>query len=239
MSSSILVVDDEPHICEMIVSSLEAAGFKVSFSANGALAHQVIINQRPDLVVLDWMMPMLSGIELTRRLKRDERTQEIPIILLTARAEEDDRVQGLEAGADDYLPKPFSPRELVARIQAILRRTKTDDGHIKIGEVTLDCDTKECTIDGTPIILGPMEFKLLSFFMRNPNRVYSRPQLLDRVWGGNVYIEDRTVDVHIRRLRKAISHKDQGQRIQTVRGAGYRFSSDEIQPQDSDSSDSC
>lgn len=231
MSDYILVVDDEPSICEMICSSLEAAGFEVKLSVNGALAHQMIINKRPDLIVLDWMMPMLSGIELTRRLKKDERTRDIPIIMLTARSEEEDRICGLDAGADDYISKPFSPRELIARIQAILRRTQTKSkGILSAGELTLDSVHKTCTIAGQNTPLGPLELKLLTFFMQNPNRVFSRPQLLDRVWGGNVYVEDRTVDVHIRRLRKAISFQQQNQRIQTVRGAGYRFCPDDTLP---------
>lgn len=228
MSGYILVVDDEPAISEMISTSLELAGFKVKLSANGALAHQMIINDRPDLVLLDWMMPMMSGIELTKKLKRDERTADIPVILLTARGDEDDRISGLDAGADDYVVKPFSPRELVARIRAVLRRTNTSgDGQLSAGKIQLDRSNQQCTISDTDVPLGPLEFRLLEFFMLHPNRVYSRAQLLDRVWGGNVYVEDRTVDVHIRRLRKAISIDDQDKLIQTVRGAGYRFSPDE------------
>ena len=228
MSGYILVVDDEPAISEMISTSLEMAGFNVKLSANGALAHQMIVNDRPDLVLLDWMMPMMSGIELTRKLKRDERTADIPVILLTARSDEDDRISGLDAGADDYVVKPFSPRELIARIRAVLRRTNTSgDGMLKAGKIELDRSSQGCTIGTEQVSLGPLEFRLLEFFMLHPNRVYSRAQLLDRVWGGNVYVEDRTVDVHIRRLRKAISIEDQDKLIQTVRGAGYRFSPDE------------
>ena len=228
MSGYILVVDDEPAISEMISTSLEMAGFNVKLSANGALAHQMIINDRPDLVLLDWMMPMVSGIELIRKLKRDDRTADIPVILLTARGDEDDRISGLDAGADDYVVKPFSPRELIARIRAVLRRTNTSgDGMLNAGKIELDCSSQGCNIAGNEVSLGPLEFRLLEFFMLHPNRVYSRAQLLDRVWGGNVYVEDRTVDVHIRRLRKAISIEDQDKLIQTVRGAGYRFSPDE------------
>ncbi|UXD89156.1 phosphate regulon transcriptional regulator PhoB [Thalassolituus hydrocarboniclasticus] len=227
----ILVVDDEPAICDMIRTCLELAGFRVKLSANGHLAHQMIVNERPDLVIADWMMPMLSGIELTRRLKRDELTADIPVIMLTARADEDDRISGLDSGADDYILKPFSTRELVARIRAVLRRTNAliDDVPVKAGKLSLDRSSQNASISGQAISLGPLEFKLLEFFMLHPNRVYSRAQLLDRVWGGNVYIDDRTVDVHIRRLRKALSIDDQEQMIQTVRGAGYRFSpSDEV-----------
>ena len=228
MSGYILVVDDEPAICEMISTSLELAGFKVKLSANGALAHQMIVNDRPDLVLLDWMMPMMSGIELTKKLKRDDRTADIPVILLTARGDEDDRISGLDAGADDYVVKPFSPRELVARIRAVLRRTNTSgDGTLNAARIELDRGNQQCVIAGQEVSLGPLEFRLLEFFMLHPNRVSSRAQLLDRVWGGNVYVEDRTVDVHIRRLRKAISINDQDKLIQTVRGAGYRFSPDE------------
>ncbi|ASP38021.1 phosphate regulon transcriptional regulatory protein PhoB [Bacterioplanes sanyensis] len=226
--SHILVVDDEPAIAEMISTSLELAGFQVKRAANGHLAHQMIVNERPDLVLLDWMMPMLSGIELTKRLKKDERTADIPIILLTARGDEDDRIQGLDAGADDYVVKPFSPRELVARIRAVLRRSPgvNEDGCLRAGLTVLDRSAQSCTIDGEAISLGPLEYRLLEFFMLHPNRVYSRAQLLDRVWGGNVYVEDRTVDVHIRRLRKALSPQDQQAMIQTVRGAGYRLTPD-------------
>ncbi|MCT7359103.1 MAG: phosphate regulon transcriptional regulatory protein PhoB [Thalassobium sp.] len=227
----ILVVDDEPAICDMIRTCLELAGFRVKLSANGHLAHQMIVNERPDLVIADWMMPMMSGIELTRRLKRDELTADIPVIMLTARADEDDRISGLDSGADDYILKPFSTRELVARIRAVLRRTHAliDDVPVKAGKLSLDRSSQNASISGQPISLGPLEFRLLEFFMLHPNRVYSRAQLLDRVWGGNVYIDDRTVDVHIRRLRKVLSIDDQEQMIQTVRGAGYRFSpSDEV-----------
>lgn len=228
MSGYILVVDDEPAISEMISSNLEMAGFKVKLSANGALAHQMIVNDRPDLILLDWMMPMMSGIDLTRKLKRDDRTADIPIVLLTARGSEDDRIAGLDSGADDYIVKPFSPRELIARIRAILRRTNTSgNGMLQVGNIELDRSSKCCSIGNVEAHLGPLEFRLLEFFMLHPNRVYSRAQLLDRVWGGNVYVEDRTVDVHIRRLRKAISINDQDKQIQTVRGAGYRFSPDQ------------
>lgn len=227
----ILVVDDEPAICDMIRTCLELAGFRVKLSANGHLAHQMIVNERPDLVIADWMMPMLSGIELTRRLKRDELTADIPVIMLTARAAEDDRISGLDSGADDYILKPFSTRELIARIRAVLRRTHAliDDVPVVAGKICLDRSGRSASIAGQAITLGPLEFRLLEFFMLHPNRVYSRAQLLDRVWGGNVYIDDRTVDVHIRRLRKVLSIDDQEQMIQTVRGAGYRFSpSDDV-----------
>lgn len=227
----ILVVDDEPAICEMISTSLELAGFQVKLAANGHLAHQMVVNDRPDLILLDWMMPMLSGIELTKRLKKDDRTADIPIILLTARGDEDDRISGLDAGADDYVVKPFSPRELVARIRAVLRRSQglSEDGTLRAGAIVLNRNAQSCTIGDEQVTLGPLEFRLLEFFMLHPNRVYSRAQLLDRVWGGNVYVEDRTVDVHIRRLRKALSPQDQQAMIQTVRGAGYRLTPDAVE----------
>ena len=222
----ILVVDDEPAISDMIQTCLELAGFKVRLSANGAIAHQMIINDRPDLVILDWMMPMMSGLELTRRLKREESTADVPIIMLTARTDEDDRINGLEAGADDYISKPFSTRELVARVRAVLRRTNAiiDDAPLSVGKLAIDRQAQTATIAGQAITLGPLEYRLLEFFVLHQNRVFSRGQLLDRVWGGNVYVDERTVDVHIRRLRKALAPEQQDEMIQTVRGAGYRFS---------------
>ena len=222
----ILVVDDEPAICDMIQTCLEMAGFRVRLAAKGSLAHQMIINERPDLVLLDWMMPMLSGIELTRRLKRDELTADLPVIMLTARTDEDDRINGLDAGADDYVVKPFSPRELVARVKAVLRRSTTamSDAPLAAGKIALNREAQTATLNGEALPLGPLEYRLLEFLMLHPNRVFSRSQLLDRVWGGNVYIDERTVDVHIRRLRKNLSPEQQDKMIQTVRGAGYRFS---------------
>jgi two-component system phosphate regulon response regulator PhoB len=173
---------------------------------------------------MDWMLPDISGLELTRQLKRDPETREIPIIMVTARAEEDDRVTGLDGGADDYLVKPFSPRELLARIRAALRRTTAgEDEVIQAGELRLDTASHEVKVGKTEVVLGPTEYRLLEFFMLHPDRVYSRPQLLDRVWGGNVYIEERTIDVHIRRLRKALSPFGYDELIRTVRGSGYRF----------------
>lgn len=224
----ILVVDDEPAICDMICTSLEMAGYQTRKAANGQIALQMIFNEQPDLAILDWMMPMLSGIELTTRLKRDPLTADVPIILLTARSAEEDKVRGLEAGADDYVVKPFSPRELTARVKAVLRRSgkALDDTALCAGKMVLNSNEKSCRINDEAVSLGPKELKLLEFFMRHQNRVYSRGQLLDKVWGGNVYIDERTVDVHIRRLRKAITIDDHERMIQTVRGSGYRFSSD-------------
>jgi len=224
----ILVVDDEPAICDLICTGLEMAGYQTRKAANGQIALQMIINEQPDLVVLDWMMPMMSGPELTARLKREDRTKDIPVILLTARADEDDKIRGLEVGADDYVTKPFSPRELTARVKAVLRRAGTSStDNLTVDDLTCFPDEQVCRIQGNTIPMGPKEYKLLEFFMRNPNRVYSREQLLDKVWGGNVYIDERTVDVHIRRLRKAISVDNHERLIQTVRGSGYRFSAEQ------------
>lgn len=224
----ILVVDDEPAICDMICTSLEMAGYQTRKAANGQIALQMIFNEQPDLAILDWMMPMMSGIELTTLIKRDPLTAEVPIILLTARSVEEDKIRGLEAGADDYVVKPFSPRELTARVKAVLRRSGkgNEDNNLKAGSMVLSPNEQVCRVDNQTISMGPKELKLLEFFMRHPNRVFSRGQLLDRVWGGNVYIDERTVDVHIRRLRKAITINDHERMIQTVRGSGYRFSCD-------------
>ena len=222
----ILIVDDEAPIREMIAVALEMAGYHCLEAENTSQAHSLIVDHLPDLILLDWMLPGTSGIELARRLKRDEITKEIPIIMLTAKTEEDNKIQGLEVGADDYITKPFSPRELVARLKAVLRRTGTADGEsaIEIDGLILDPISHRVTLDGVPAEMGPTEYRLLKFFMTHPERAYSRGQLLDHVWGGNVYVEERTVDVHIRRLRIALGTKYEN-RVQTVRGTGYRFSS--------------
>jgi two-component system phosphate regulon response regulator PhoB len=195
---------------------------------NAQDAHGIIIDQRPDLVLLDWMMPVTSGIELLRRLRRDELTRDILVIMLTAKDDEDNRVQGLDVGADDYMTKPFSSRELMARIKALLRRTAMPvvEESIEVGGLKLDPASHRVFVDAMPLNMGPTEFKLLKFFMTHQERAYSRGQLLDQVWGTNVYVEERTVDVHIRRLRKALltGDRDCGLLIQTVRGTGYRFS---------------
>jgi len=231
--ANILVVEDEQAIAEMIMTSLEMAGYQVKWAANGQIAHQMVMDEIPDLILADWMMPMMTGLELAKRLKRDENTAEIPIILLTAKSDEDDKINGFDAGVDDYVVKPFSPRELLARIKAVLRRghSDTEGKGLTAGQLVLDRSAKKANIAGDDISLGPIEFRLLEFFMLHPDRVYSREQLLDRVWGGNVYIEDRTVDVHIRRLRKSISILNHETMIQTVRGAGYRFSAEDFKPE--------
>lgn len=226
MTKKILIVDDEKPIREMVGFALRRADFESLEAADARSALGVIADQAPDLVLLDWMLPDLSGIELARRIKKDERTRELPIIMLTARTEENDRIAGLDVGADDYVTKPFSPRELVARIHAVLRRATpfTQGEPITANGLQLDPESHRVTANGDALDLGPTEFRLLLFFMTHPERVYSRGQLLDMVWGSNVYIEERTVDVHIRRLRKGLSPHGHDRFIQTVRGAGYRFS---------------
>jgi two-component system phosphate regulon response regulator PhoB len=226
---TILIVDDEMAIRDMIRMALEMAGFQCLEAANAQEAHTLIIDHRPDLVLLDWMLPGSSGIELLRRLKRDEVTAEVPVIMLTAKTEEDNKIQGLEVGADDYISKPFAPREMLSRIKAVLRRSGHGEQEkaIEVEGVKLDPNSHRVFIDHTPVTMGPTEFKLLKFFMTHQDRAYSRAQLLDMVWGGNVYVEERTVDVHIRRLRQSLSNDkaDYGYLVQTVRGTGYRFSS--------------
>jgi len=223
---TILVVDDEPAIRDMISTALDVAGFECLQAENAQQAHAMIIDEQPDLVLLDWMMPGTSGIELIRRLQREELTKNVPVIMLTAKANEDNVVQGLEVGADDYITKPFSPRALVARINAVLRRAEPalPQEPIEVDKLVFDPISHRVTIDGQSVSMGPTEFRLLSFFLTHQERVYSRDQILDHVWGGNVYMDERTVDVHIRRLRKAISLEGHDRFIQTVRGAGYRFS---------------
>jgi two-component system phosphate regulon response regulator PhoB len=225
-NKTILVVDDEPAIRDMITTALDVAGYNCLQAENAQQAHGMIIDDQPDLVLLDWMMPGTSGIELIRRLQRDELTKNVPVILLTAKVAEDNMIQGLESGADDYITKPFSPRALIARINAVLRRSEAElpQEPIQVNQLLFDPVSHRVTIAGEPITMGPTEFRLLSFFLTHHERVYSRDQILDHVWGGNVYMDERTVDVHIRRLRKAISLEGHDRFIQTVRGAGYRFS---------------
>ncbi|ALO46749.1 phosphate regulon transcriptional regulator PhoB [Pseudohongiella spirulinae] len=228
---TILIVDDEPAIRDMIGIALDTAGFN-SLEAESALeAHVNIVDKRPDLVLLDWMLPGGSGIELARRLKREELTADIPIIMLTAKTSEDNKVQGLDVGVDDYVTKPFSPRELIARIKAVLRRSTGNlrDKPIRVFDLELDPGSHRVTIDEKAVDMGPTEYRLLHFFMTHPEKVFSRDHIQDQVWGANVYLEERTVDVHIGRLRKALtaassSGINYAGLIQTVRGAGYRFS---------------
>lgn len=226
MAKRILVVEDETPIREMIKFVLEQSDFHVSEAEDYDVALESLTEPYPDIVLLDWMLPGGSGIQIAKKLKQHEHTKDIPIIMLTARGEEEDKVRGLDAGADDYITKPFSPKELIARIKAVLRRTSptTAEQPIAFNGLVLEPVSHRVTANGELLKLGPTEFKLLHFFMTHPERVYSREQLLDNVWGTNVYVEDRTVDVHIRRLRKAVSGYGHEHMVQTVRGAGYRFS---------------
>jgi two-component system phosphate regulon response regulator PhoB len=223
------VVEDETAIAELIAINLRHAGFEVTVAADADQAQAAIDRVLPDLVLLDWMLPGQSGIQLARRWRGDARTREMPVIMLTARAEEADKITGLDAGADDYLTKPFSPKELMARIRAVLRRKAPEalDTVVEVAGLTLDPATRRVTrrLGGEPreVKLGPTEFRLLHFLMTHPERVHSRAQLLDRVWGDHVFIEERTVDVHIKRLREALAPVQCSALIETVRGAGYRL----------------
>jgi two-component system, OmpR family, phosphate regulon response regulator PhoB len=223
---TVLVVEDEEAIREMLVLALEQAGLTVVAVASAEQALQTLAETMTDLLVLDWMLPGVSGIELARRLKNDAGYKELPIILLTARGEEEDKIRGLEIGADDYMTKPFSPKELIARIKAVMRRSGklSESGLLNVGDLTLDAEQHRLMIAGQTLEVSPTEFRLMQFFMTNPDKVYSRTHLLDQVWGRSVYIEERTVDVHIRRLRKILAAYGREELIQTVRGFGYRFS---------------
>ncbi len=226
LQRDILIVDDEQAIREMVCFALTRAGMECRDAVDANDAQAEIMRSLPDLILLDWMLPGLSGIDYAKRLRRDELTREIPIIMLTARGAEDDRVRGLDSGADDYLSKPFSTRELIARINAVLRRASPvgADEVVQVDGLKLDLAAHRAFAADTPIRLGPIEFRLLAFLMTHPERVYSRSQLLDRVWGGDVYVDERTVDVHIRRVRRVLEPFTWDRYIQTVRGAGYRFS---------------
>jgi two-component system phosphate regulon response regulator PhoB len=225
-----LVVEDEPAIAELLSVNLGFAGHKVLVAENAEIAQSIVEGQLPDLILLDWMLPGMSGVRYARKLRTDERTKEIPIIMLTARTDEGDKVEGLETGADDYITKPFSPKELMARIKAVMRRRapQLTNDTVEIGGLRLDPATHRLwgTVDGQAVALdlGPTEFRLLHFFMTHAERVHSRAQLLDQVWGDHVFVEERTVDVHIRRLRKALEPTGHDRLIETVRGSGYRFS---------------
>lgn len=223
LQPSVLIVEDEPPLVELISYNLEKAGFQVQIARDGEEALLAVEEHKPDLILLDWMLPYLSGIEICRRIRRNPDTRDLPIILLTARGEEDDRIRGLDAGADDYVVKPFSPSELIARVKAVLRRTRPafDKDLLTYGDITMDLATHRVSRAAAPVELGPTEFRLLRFMMEHPGRVFSREQLLDSVWGHDVYIEQRTVDVHIRRLRKAMNLPGTDDLIRTVRSAGY------------------
>lgn len=226
MPANILLVEDEPAIQELIAVNLTRAGHHVVRVSDAETAERLVREALPDLILLDWMLPGMSGVELARRLRAHDRTRTVPIIMLTARGEEQDKVVGLDTGADDYITKPFSPRELVARIKAVLRRRapQVTDDPVEAGGIRLDPTTHRISADGQSLSLGPTEFRLLHFLMTHPERVHSRTQLLDRVWGDHVFVEERTVDVHIRRLRSALEQTGHDVLVQTVRGSGYRFS---------------
>lgn len=221
-----MIIEDEPAIQELLTLNITQAGHNPIRALSVEQAQQLMRETMPDLILLDWMLPGMSGIEFARRLKSDEYSKSIPIIMLTARSEEIDKIRGLDVGADDYVTKPFSPRELNARIKAVLRRRapQMTDDPIESGTLRLDPVTHRVTGNGIQLDLGPTEFRLLHYLMSNPERVHSRSQVLDRVWGDRVFVEDRTVDVHIRRLRQALAASGHEEMIQTVRGVGYRFS---------------
>jgi two-component system phosphate regulon response regulator PhoB len=223
---TILIVDDEPDIREVIRFALEEAGMRVLEAGHADDARRLLTAEAPDLLLLDWMLPGRSGLDLAHQLKQSGKTRGLPIIMVSARGEEEDRIRGLDTGADDYVTKPFSPRELVARVNAVLRRAKTEDQaeQIEVGGVIIDHLSRRVTANGQRIDIAPTEYRLLYFFMSHADRAFSRSQLLDQVWGDQVYVEERTVDVHVRRLRKALEASGHEGLLQTVRGVGYRFS---------------
>jgi two-component system, OmpR family, phosphate regulon response regulator PhoB len=225
MTARILIVEDEPAIRELLSVNLRHSGYDVTQAGDSLSAQKSIAAHLPDLLVLDWMLPDIPGIDLAKRLRQQARTRDLPILLLTARAQESDKLSGFDAGADDYLTKPFSTRELLARVKALLRRSGGDQmaDPIEIGGLKLEPDAFRVSAQGRPVLLSPTEFKLLSYFMQNPDRVLSRARLLDKVWGDEVYVEERTVDVHIRRLRLALAGSGHDKLVETVRGGGYRF----------------
>ena len=224
LTADILLVEDDAGIQELLRFTLEQAGFRIRFTDRAERATEMVREALPDLVILDWMLPGQSGLQFARQLRGDPRTRGLPIIMVTARGEEPDRIAGLEEGADDYIVKPFSPKELVARVNAVLRRRSPELGNsqLTLGPLRLDTTSYEAWVGERKIALTPIEFKLLRFLMANPGRVYSRAQLLDHVWGDHVYVEERTVDVHVRRLRVALG-EDADRLIETVRGAGYKM----------------
>lgn len=227
-SQRVLIVEDDESILQMVVFNLERAGYEVTTATTCQAARVALADTPPDLILLDWMLPDSNGPEFARSIRRDELTQDLPIIMLTARTMEDDKVTGLDSGVDDYVTKPFSPRELIARIKALLRRAapEGEGDEIRMKGLRVNLETYRVYADDEPVAMGPTEFRLLKFFMTHQERVYSRSQLLDHVWGSGVYVEERTVDVHILRLRTALKPSGYDQFIQTVRGAGYRFSAE-------------
>jgi len=224
-AKKILVIEDEQAIREMIGFALRREGYEVMDANSVSAAESLLMDKLPDAMLVDWMLPGVSGVDFIRHIKEDERLRDIPVIMLTARTEEDDKITGLDAGADDYISKPFSPRELMARIRSVLRRSgKSDIQLLQVGDLSMDVDSHRVTFKEEDIDLGPTEYKLLQFLMQHTDRVYSRAQLLDHVWGHSAYVEERTIDVHVLRLRKALTPAGCDKMLQTVRGAGYRFS---------------
>ena len=224
MSANILIVEDSPEICELLHFFSSRAGFNVNEVETGEQALGYLDNKMPDLLIVDWMLPGMSGVDLARRLRKEDLTAQIPILMLTARTDEADVLKGFDSGVDDYMSKPFSPRELIARIKALLRRSGTpEDDLLEDSGIRIDLTSHRVSINGKTIQIGPTEYRLLEVFMRNPDRVFERDQLLDRVWGRTIYIETRTVDVHILRLRKLLKPHGLEKTIQTVRSVGYRF----------------
>ncbi|NIR30512.1 MAG: phosphate regulon transcriptional regulatory protein PhoB [Gammaproteobacteria bacterium] len=226
MQKSVLIVEDEAAIREMVAGPLSLAGFRALEARDASEAEHILSAEVPSLILLDWMLPGISGVEFARRLRREEATREVPIIMLTARGEEDDKLAGFNAGIDDYISKPFSLRELVARVKAVIKRSGQagEEEPLTADGLSLDPVSHRVTAEGAPVKTGPTEFRLLQFLMSHPDRVFTRGQILDRVWGRNVYVEERTVDVHVRRLRKILSPSGHERLIQTVHGTGYRFS---------------
>ncbi len=223
-ASTILIIEDEPEILELMTFTLERAGYQIVPVTSAEEALNKLNGPLPSLAIIDWMLPGMSGVDLARKLRQDELTADMPLIMLTARGEESDKLRSFDSGIDDYMTKPFSPRELLARIKALLRRAGTpEDGVLAADSMALDTQSHRLMIDGQEVHLGPTEFRLLAFLMRHPNRAFDRSQLLDRVWGRSVYVEDRTIDVHVLRLRKALKPHNRDGLIQTVRGVGYRF----------------
>jgi two-component system phosphate regulon response regulator PhoB len=223
-TQTILLVEDEPEIAEMLTFALNRAGFATRVAGSAEEALKMLDGPLPGTLVIDWMLPGVSGVELARRLRRDEMFAQLPMIMLTARGEEADTLKGFDAGVDDYITKPFSPRELIARVRALQRRAgQPSDGVIQFDDLTIDLKSHRLSVDGQPVHLGPTEFRLLSFLIQHPDRAFDRAQLLDRVWGRSVYVEERTVDVHVLRLRRALKPYGLDRLIETVRGIGYRF----------------
>ena len=225
MNNSVLVIEDEQEVREMLAFNLRRNGFDVWEAASAEEALQRLDGRLPDLLIIDWMLPGMSGVDLARRLRQDEHTVQLPMIMLTARGEQADKLKSFDSGVDDYVTKPFSPKELVARMRALLRRSGTpEDGILQCGGLRLDLNAHKLSVQGKAVKIGPTEYRLLELFMRHPNRAFGRSQLLDRVWGRSIYVEDRTVDVHVLRLRKTLKPHGLDGLVQTVRGVGYRFS---------------